>query len=176
MSAISLSGLPADCSPGHDAKYEHSNVPGRISDKFGGPPCHNVRLNRLIKWSTIANEQSAVGSLRPLRSEIFGDSPARLRRGVYQLGGTCSRADESCSTPVPIRKAQLYDFAGTRPISTRQQPSHGLVGDHGSTSKEPRSCCTSFGCSQAQPCGSRWNTAGGFTRSMIKIWGKITSG
>ncbi len=63
------------------AQYMNSRMCQAASEiSLADHSAYDARLNRPVKWSTIAHKQSAVRSLRPLRSEILGNSPARLRR------------------------------------------------------------------------------------------------
>lgn len=63
------------------AKYMYSRMCQSASEvSLADHSAHDARLNRPVKWSTIAHKQGAVRSLRPLRSKILGDSPASLCR------------------------------------------------------------------------------------------------
>ena len=63
------------------AKYMYSRMCQSASEvSLADHSAHDARLNRPVKWSTIAHKQGAVRSLRTLRSKILGDSPASLCR------------------------------------------------------------------------------------------------
>ena len=87
------------------AEYMNSRMCQSASEiSLADHSAHDARLNRPVKWRTIANEQGTVGSLRPLRSKILGDGPARLRRqrknvnSARLVRGQTNRA----STPIYI--------------------------------------------------------------------------
>src|SRR5947209_14815467 len=100
------------------AKYMNSRMCQATSEiSLANHSAHDAGLNRPVKWSTIAHKQSAVSSLRPLRSKILGDCPTSLcrqRKNVNSARLVGSQTNRS-SAPIYIRELQLYDFACAQP-------------------------------------------------------------